>query len=180
MAPSLDRPNILIAGVGNVLKGDDGFGVRVIQILQSLDDLPPEVKLLETGIGGMSLIQELMLGYHALILIDAYSNSGPPGKLYLLEPEIPDLSDLSIHEKRDYFADTHYATPIRALSLVNQISKVPPILRIIGCEPENLDELNIGLSPSVEAALDEAVKLSLDVAREILIQSNNQPPSKEN
>lgn len=168
-APS-DQKKILIAGVGNVLKGDDGFGVQVAHLLQKKNGLPPSVKVIETGIGGMSLIQELMLGYEALILIDAYSNSGPPGKLYLLEPEIPDLSNLNIHERRDYFADTHYATPIRALSLVSQISKVPNCLRIIGCEPENIDDLNIGLSPSVEAALDRAVELANNVANEILTQ----------
>lgn len=170
MSALSEQPKILIAGVGNVLKGDDGFGVQVAQLLQKQNNLPKSIKVIETGIGGMSLIQELMLGYEALILIDAYSNSGPPGKLYLLEPEIPDLSELDIHKKRDYFADTHYATPIRALSLVSQISKVPNCLRIIGCEPENLEELNIGLSPSVEDALEKAVELANTVANEILRQ----------
>jgi len=169
------RPNILIAGVGNLLHGDDGFGVEVANRLMQLDDLPPSVKVIETGIGGMSLVQELMDGYDALIILDAYAKGGAPGQLYLLEPELPDLSNLSAGEKRDYFADTHYATPMRALTLVAHVSTLPKAIRIVGCEPEELDDLRIGLSPPVAGAVDEAVSIVIDWVRRYQAPSVTEP-----
>jgi len=148
---------ILVVGVGNVLHGDDGFGVEVAQRLLACSDLPDGVKVMETGIGGMPLIQELMYGYDALAIIDAYSNDGEPGKLYVLEPVLPDLSDMDPHELRDYFADTHYATPLRALNLLDHIGELPGTIRIFGCEPEEMEDLGIGLSPAVAAAVGPAV-----------------------
>lgn len=152
---------ILIAGVGNVLQGDDGFGIVLAHKLMEREDLPQAVKVIETGIGGMSLIQELMYGYDALVLLDAYKNNQEPGHLYMLEPVFPDMSDLSMHELRDYFSDTHYATPIRALNFLAHIDRLPDTIRIIGCEPEEIDDLKIGLSPSVEAAINEGVQMLL-------------------
>ncbi len=162
---------ILIAGVGNVLQGDDGFGIELAHRLMQRDDLPPTVKVIETGIGGMSLIQELMYGYDALVIMDAYKNNHDPGHLYMLEPLFPDMSDLSIHELRDYFSDTHYATPIRALNFLAHIDSLPDTIRIIGCEPEELDGLKIGLSPPVAEALDEALEMILKWLDEYLSET---------
>ena len=159
------RPKVLICGVGNVLLGDDGFGVELANRLMSHKDVPDWVKVIETGIGGMSLVQELMYGYEALIILDAYTRGGEPGKLYLLEPVLPDLSQLSSQEMRDYFADTHYATPIRALSLLSHVSELPGIIRIMGCEPEELDDMKIGLSPVVADAVDKAVIVVTDLLK---------------
>ena len=159
---------ILIAGVGNVLRGDDGFGIELAHRLMKRDDLPPSVKVIETGIGGMSLIQELMYGYDALMILDAYKNNQPPGHLYMLEPLFPDTSDLTMHELRDYFSDTHYATPMRALNFVSHIDRLPATIRIIGCEPEELDGLRIGLSPSVTVAMEEAMQMILNWLNEYL------------
>lgn len=150
---------ILIAGVGNLLHGDDGFGIEVAKRLMQLSDLPAGVMVVETGIGGMSLVQELMSGYAALILIDTVQRGSPPGTLHRLKPVLPDLSGLSVHELRDYFADTHYATPMRVLSLLERLDRLPPVLRIIGCEPARCEDLHIGLNAEVAAAVDEAVEM---------------------
>ena len=158
----MTKHKILIVGVGNVLHGDDGFGIEVVNRLMQKQDLPEEVKVMETGIGGMSLIQELMYGYDALAVVDAYKNNGEPGKLYMLEPLLPDMSDMNAHELRDYFADTHYATPMRALNLLEHIGDLPKHIRIIGCEPEELDDLRIGLSPAVQTAIEPAVQMITD------------------
>jgi len=151
-----------------VLQGDDGFGIEVANRLMQRHDLPKSVNVIETGIGGMSLVQELMDGYQALMLLDAYTKGGAPGQLYLLEPVLPDLSNLSMHEKRDYFADTHYATPIRALSLLSHVSTLPQTIRIVGCEPEELEDLRIGLSTPVAGAVDEAVTMVVDWVHQYL------------
>ena len=158
MAGSFD---ILVAGVGNVLRADDGFGVRLAWRLAKRS-LPPGVKVIETGIGGMTLVQELMLGYDAVLLLDAHQAGGVPGTVRLLEPTLPDLSALDPHQLRDYFADTHYATPMRALALLDQLGKLPRKVAVIGCEPTPSEDMAIELSPAVAAALDGAESQAID------------------
>ena len=153
---------LLIVGVGNVLQGDDGFGVELANRLMARTDFPKGIKLMETGIGGMSLIQELMYGYDALLILDAYKNDREPGRLSLLEPLLPDLSHLKPHELRDYFADTHYATPMRALHFLERVGDMPKVVNILGCEPEEIDDMKLGLSETVTAAIPQAEKMVFD------------------
>ena len=152
---------VLVAGVGNVLRGDDGFGVQLAWRLAKRT-LPEGVKVIETGIGGMSLVQELMLGYDAVLLLDAHQDGGLPGTVRLLEPTLPDLSGLDPHQLRDYFADTHYATPMRALALLDRLGRLPRSVAVIGCEPTPQEAMAIGLSAPVAAALDGAEALAID------------------
>ena len=152
---------VLVAGVGNVLRGDDGFGVQLAWRLAKRV-LPEGVKVIETGIGGMSLVQELMLGYDAVLLLDAHQGGGTPGTVRLLEPTLPDLSGLDPHQLRDYFADTHYATPMRALALLDRLGRLPRSVAVIGCEPTPQEALAIELSAPVAAALDAAEALAVE------------------
>ncbi|MBA3777056.1 MAG: hydrogenase maturation protease [Betaproteobacteria bacterium] len=150
---------ILVVGVGNVLHGDDGFGV-VLAARLATEPWPPGVKIMETGIGGISIVQELMTGYAAVLLLDAHRAGGPPGVLRLLAPSLPELGSLDVHARRDYFSDTHYATPIRALALLEAIGHLPPRVAILGCEPGEHERLAIGLSAPVAAAMDRASELA--------------------
>ena len=154
---------ILVAGVGNVLKGDDGFGVRAAEGLQADPRLPVGVTVLECGIGGIHLVQELMQGYDAVILFDAFERGGRSGQLFLLEPDLPDLAILTDTERRDYFAETHYAAPLRALTLAREIGALPPIVRIIGCQPATTDTFGAPMCDAVSAAIGPATDLALDV-----------------
>ena len=158
----MSGPNaILLAGVGNVLQGDDGFGVELAWRL-ARRALPHGVKVIETGIGGMSMVQELMLGYAAVLLFDAHRSGGAPGTLRLLEPTLPDLSGLDPHALRDYFADTHYATPMRAMALLQRLGRLPRRVAVIGCEPDGAEAMRIGLSPPVAASLARAEAMALE------------------
>lgn len=153
---------ILLAGVGNVLHGDDGFGVELARRLMRRP-WPAGVEVIETGIGGMSLVQQLLPGAHdALLLLDAHAAGGAPGTLRLLEPELPDLSALDAHALRDWFADTHYATPLRALALLDRLGRLPRSVALLGCEPAQHEALAIGLSAPVAAALAGAERLAAD------------------
>jgi len=154
------RARVLVVGVGNVLHGDDGFGVELAWRLAALS-LPAGVKVMETGIGGMSLVQELMYGYDAVLVLDAHRSGGSPGTVRLLEPTLPDLSGLDPHALRDYFADTHYATPMRALGLLERLGRLPRRVAVIGCEPARHEAMEIGLSPPVQAALDIAQEMAI-------------------
>ena len=164
----MSERSVLVAGVGNVLHGDDGFGVELAWRL-ARRAWPPGVKVIETGIGGMSMVQELMHGYEALLLLDAHVSGGAPGTLRLLEPSLPDLSGLDAHALRDYFADTHYATPLRALALLDKLGSLPRRIAIVGCEPLRYEALEIGLSAPVAAALDRAEAMAVDWAERQLL-----------
>ena len=154
---------LLVAGVGNLLKGDDGFGVRAAEALKADRRLPSDVTVLETGIGGMHLVQELMQGYDAVLLFDAFERGGKPGQLFVLEPQLPDLGNLSAGEQRDFFAETHYAVPLRALTLAREIGALPPIIRIIGCQPADAYAFGAPMHPKVVEAIGPAVDLALEV-----------------
>jgi hydrogenase maturation protease len=137
---------ILVAGVGNVLRGDDGFGPAVTELLV---DLPAGADVIETGIGGIALLQEIMAGCDGLILIDAVDRGAAPGTVFVLEPEVGE----GVHQP-----DVHLANPDRVLSMAKTMGFLPDRVRIIGCQPEDVDELCQGLSPVVQRALPYAVR----------------------
>jgi len=85
---------VLIAGVGNSLRADDGFGVEVAQRMAEMD-LPPEVSVVETGIGGIALVQELQAGYDAMVIVDCVDLGRPPGNVMLIDPEVIDVDALT-------------------------------------------------------------------------------------
>jgi hydrogenase maturation protease len=78
------------------------------------------------------------------------------------QPTLPDLSGLDPHQLRDYFADTHYATPLRALALLDRLGHLPRHMAVIGCEPEQHEAMHPGLSAPVAAALERAEAMAMD------------------
>lgn len=136
---------VLVAGVGNLLRGDDGFGPAVAELLTGL---PEGAEVIETGIGGIALLQELMAGCSGLILIDAVERGAAPGTLFYIEPEI---------EEAVHVPDVHLANPARVLSMAKTIGVLPERVVIIGCQPADTEELCQGLSPPVQRALAIAV-----------------------
>ena len=143
----LARPGrILVAGVGNVLRGDDGFGPAVTELL---GHLPVGAHVVETGIGGIALLQELMAGCDGLVLIDAVDRGAAPGTVFVLEPDVGE---------GEHVPDIHLANPDRVLSMAKTMGFLPDRVRIIGCQPADVDELCQGLSPVVQRALPYAVR----------------------
>ncbi|MHB8574511.1 MAG: hydrogenase maturation protease [Dehalococcoidia bacterium] len=142
----------LVAGFGSLLHGDDGFGVEVVAELQRRTSWPPGIELADIGTGGIHLVQRLLDGYNALIVVDAVRRGERAGTLYLLEPEVEDLHSWSGEERRGYCADMHYAEPSRALILARALNVLPGRTLILGCEPAMCEEGAIGLSPSVARA----------------------------
>jgi len=149
---------ILIAGVGNVLRGDDGFGVEVAQALSRSSTLPKGITVFESGIAGIPLVQELMDGYDALIIIDAVERGGAPGTVYVIEPEIPDPSIIDPAALHTSLADAHYTEPSKVLMLAKALGVLPQKVFIIGCQPAGYDELGAELSDEVKAATQVAVR----------------------
>jgi hydrogenase maturation protease len=171
---------VLIVGVGNVLQGDDGFGVRVAERLAKRADLPPGVTVLEVGIGGMTLVQELFEGYDTLIVVDAVDRGGEPGTTYLLEAEVPNLAELPPEEREDFLADMHLATPSRAFVMSKALGVLPPSVYILGCQPAVIDDLVLGLSEQVERAVEPSVeRLVREIHRLSSAQAEKSPAVAE-
>ncbi len=143
--PGARAKRVLVAGVGNVLRGDDGFGPAVTGLL---GHLPDEVDVVETGIGGIALLQELMAGCDGLVLIDAVERGAPPGTVFAITPEIAE----AVH-----VPDVHLANPDRVLSMAKTMGVLPERVLIVGCQPAEVDELCESLSPEVQRALAIAV-----------------------
>ena len=160
--------NVLVSGVGNELKGDDAFGIHAARRLSTDPRKPENCTIQQTGIGGIHLVQELMRGYELLILFDAFDRGGAPGDLWLLEPELPKAEEMTHRERRDFFADVHYATPVRALTLAQSVGALPSMVRIIGCQPGELDSFDTAMNDEVSAAVPAAVDMAIDVMSHFL------------
>jgi hydrogenase maturation protease len=152
-------PRTLVAGIGNIFLGDDGFGVEVAQRL-AREALPACSRVADFGIRTLHLAYELLDGgYDTTILVDAAARGGAPGTVYLIEPEV----DLGAPSSP---ADGHSITPEALLAAVKALGGTPGRMLIVGCEPASLEE-GIGLSAPVAGAVDEAAQL----VRELLARS---------
>lgn len=144
---------ILIACIGNIFLGDDAFGVEMAKRLAQRS-LPEGVTLIDFGIRSYDLAYALMKDWELVILVDALPRGGRPGTLYILEPELGDTAEMSF--------DAHTMNPCSALQLVRALGGQVGRLRVVGCEPQNVEPNangNIGLSLAVTHALDEAVHM---------------------
>lgn len=153
-------PRLLIAGMGNVLRGDDGFGVRVAKAAAERswgrDGLAVEV--VEVGIGGLHLVQQLQERYDALVIVDAVERGGTPGDLFVLEPTVPDAREMDPGERRSVVAETHQTVPARVLVMARALDALPNHVLILGCQPAAVDELGMELSPAVAEAVPRALR----------------------
>ena len=131
---------VLVACVGNVLRGDDGFGPAVAERLA----LPEGAEVVETGIGGIALLQELLAGCDGLVVVDAVDRGAAPGTVFHITPDVGDA---------EHVADVHLANPERVLTMAKSMGALPERVAIVGCQPAEVDELGEGLSAEVERAV---------------------------
>jgi hydrogenase maturation protease len=155
---------ILVAGVGNLFLGDDGFGVEVVRRLAGRE-LPEGVEVVDFGIRGMDLAYALQGDYEAVVFVDATSRGEEPGTVYLIEPEI--------EEDGEVMLDTHGMDPVKVIKLSRALGARPTRTFVVGCEPqvvvsgEDYDDMIMELSEPVRAATEEAVKLVESLVEEI-------------
>lgn len=144
----------LVAGVGNIFFGDDGFGVEVAKRLAECE-LPEGVTVADYGISGMHLAYDLSNGYERAILIDAAPRGGTPGTVYVMEPEEPAEASAALF-------DAHGMQPDVVLGMLGMLGGKTGRMLIVGCEPESADP-GMGLSAPVAAAVDDAVRTVLEL-----------------
>jgi hydrogenase maturation protease len=156
---------VLVAGIGNVFLGDDGFGVEVIRrLLAEPEPLPAGVRAADYGIRGVHLAYELLDGYDALVLVDALPQGGAPGTVYVFEPDPvgPDPDGPAI--------DAHDMNPQAVLGHVRALGGTVARVIVVGCEPADVTD-RMGLSPAVAAAVEPAVHTVREVAAELAAQT---------
>jgi hydrogenase maturation protease len=145
---------VLVAGVGNIFLGDDGFGVEVARRLAD-EELPEDVRVADFGIRGVHLAYELLDGYDTAILVDATPRGGPPGTVYVIEPEPPAAGDAGDPVAAPLM-DAHAMEPDAVLGLLHVLGANSVRVLVVGCEPAEVTE-RIGLSEPVERAVGDAV-----------------------
>jgi hydrogenase maturation protease len=146
---------ILVAGVGNAWLQDDAFGGECARRLEARG-VPAGVTVMDFGTGGLDLAYEVMRGYDALVLIDASRQGHEPGTLYVLEPEMSEFAGAI--EDGDVI-NPHSMDPASMLRFVSAIGGFSGKVVIIGCEPGEVDEVGLGLTAPVEAAVERALTL---------------------
>ncbi len=145
-----------MACFGNVLRGDDGVGPAVARALRD-EPLPDTVRVLEVGIGGIHLVQELMGGVDLLLVVDAVDLGRPPGTVVVQRPDVVDVSMLGLAERRDALADMHLATPEKALMVALGLGVLPPATLVVGVQTTDTAEPRQGLSALTQRAVPSAV-----------------------
>jgi hydrogenase maturation protease len=160
---------VLVAGIGNVFLGDDGFGVEVIQRLAGRN-LPDGVEVVDFGIRGIDLAYALHEDYELVVFVDATPRGGNPGTVYLIEPEIED---------GEVSPDTHGMDPVKVIRLSRALGASPTRTLVVGCEPQVIpgrrggsethpyDDMLMELSEPVRAAVEEAAKLVESLVAEV-------------
>jgi hydrogenase maturation protease len=145
---------VLVAGIGNVFLGDDGFGVEVARRLAERPR-PPGVEVVDFGIRGMDLAYALGSGWDGAILVDAVRCGAEPGALVVLEPALPDQAAGPL--------DGHAMHPVAVLASARRLGSLPERVVVVGCEPAVVPDVDAGeemrmeLSPRVEQAAAAAV-----------------------
>jgi len=145
---------VLVAGFGNILRGDDGFGVMVSRALIARGDGSSDVKVIEVGISGITLVQELLDGYDGLIILDTVDRGEEPGTLYFFEPEVQEPESSQRRELYECMVDIHQTDPSKALLLARALGVLPRKVLIIGCQPQCCDDLGAELSEPVQRAVE--------------------------
>lgn len=156
---------VLIAGIGNIFQGDDGFGVAVAQELAATD-LAERACIMDTGIRGIDLCFAMLDPRELTILIDATQRGGPPGTLYLIEID-PEQIGESGHDTE--LPNSHGLDPLHVLTLAKRMGAQFGRLLLVGCEPLILDcddSGDIGVSSGVRSAVHGAVQIVQDLVED--------------
>jgi hydrogenase maturation protease len=150
---------ILVAGIGNIFLGDDGFGPEVIRHaaprleLRRFDGLT--VNVVDYGIRGMHLAYDLLEEWEALVLVDALPDRGAPGTLHVFEADHETLAPTAGLE-------VHSMDPAAVFGTLATLGGTAPTTIVVGCEVANVDE-GMGLSDPVTASVPDAVTAVEDV-----------------
>jgi hydrogenase maturation protease len=159
-------PRILIACIGNIFLGDDGFGVEVARRLLA-KPLPEGVRVVDFGIRGFDLTFALLDDLDVVILVDAAPRGEPAGTLYVIEPESGEAGE---PEPGELLIDPHGMDPAKVLRLATALGGRTKRVLLVGCEPGPIasdEDFAPGLSEPVQLAVDGALDLIESLVNQI-------------
>jgi len=154
---------ILVAAVGNLWLRDDGFAGEVAKRLEERQ-LPAGVHVFDFGTGGLQLAYEVMRGYDGLVLVDVSRQGGEPGTLYVMEAD-PDTIGGPIEDGETI--DPHGMDPQTVLRFVKAIGGWPGRVVVVACEPGVVEEVGMGLTEPVAAAVERAAEVVCETIDEL-------------
>jgi hydrogenase maturation protease len=150
--------SVLVLGIGNLLWADEGFGVRCVEALRAGWAFAPHVELVDGGTQGLYLLPLVQQATHLLVL-DAVDYGMAPGTLKVVDddevPRFLGARKMSLHQ-------TGFQ---EVLQLAGMTGRLPRRVRLIGCQPEVLEDYGGSLRPCVKAALDAALPMAVDCLR---------------
>ena len=160
---------ILIAGIGNIFLGDDAFGVEAVRQLLRLP-LPEGVRVVDFGIRSYDLAYAIMDGYDVVILVDATAREQVPGTVYLIEPDLNEISNLEAEA-----VNAHSLNPVKMLQMVQSLGGHHGRLYLVGCEPAVLETENgeLGLSATVQASVPKAIEMIQSLLADLTDESKS-------
>ena len=153
-------PELLVLGLGNPLRRDDGVGPRVVELLLQ-GGLPPEVEAIDAGTSGYDLLNLLGNsessggGVRQVVIVDAADLGLEAGQFARFTPEQVELAQGAPG------SGAHQAGLAEAFALARALERRLPKIVIFGVQPDSL-EWGTGLSSKVEAALPPLVAAVLE------------------
>ena len=151
----MKHKKILILGLGNILLGDEGVGVRIAQQLSS-QSIPDGIEVIDGGTAGYELLN-LLEGRDKVIIVDAVKADDKPGSIYKM--------DLSVLQE-----DTPMQLSLHQIGLKNvfkmaSLMDINPKVTLVGVVPKDYQSYKIGLSPEIERVIPLAIETILqDIA----------------
>ncbi len=146
------KTRALVLGVGNVLLGDDGLGVRAAELFNKTYDLPGNVECIDGGTAGVNLLSTIEKFNH-VIIIDAVSSGSPPATVHRFGPE-----DLGSAPR----GTTAHGLGVKELLALARFDGARPEITLIGVVPRDVNP-GVRLSPPVAGALPEAARMAAEV-----------------
>jgi hydrogenase maturation protease len=155
---------ILVAGLGNIFEGDDGFGVEVVRRLAA-EVWPEGVEIRDFGIRGVHLAYQLLEHYDLVIIVDAVQRGAAPGTVFVIEhgadPDAPSPAEDAP------MMDAHDLAPDGVLALVPRLGGALGRVLVVGCEPATVAPA-MELSPPIAGSVDKVEQLVAELVRDAL------------
>lgn len=148
---------VTVLGLGNILCGDEGLGVRLAERLYADYDFTPHINLVDGGTQGLPLLQYVESA-SKLLLLDAVDFGLAPGELLVHHGEMPayiTAKKLSAHQSS--FAEV--------LAMAQFRGNYPEQVVLVGMQPVSL-AYGEGLSPTAREALPKLLAHSVEVLRQ--------------
>jgi coenzyme F420 hydrogenase subunit delta len=146
-------PEIVVAGCGNTLYGDDGFGPAVVEELMKLK-LPEHIKVLDAGLGGPHFVFTLLdpQKTRRLVIVDIVDYGAVPGTISTFTVE--DLPPGSYRDAHSW----DLTEPL--LRLKDSIA-----ITVVGCQPKRVTapDFELGLTDEVRSAIPKTVRMILEI-----------------